>query len=1195
MDSSVLLALLIMLLLATLAMPIIQVAPVIKASSSTAITLDASEGYVGDYVTVSGSGFNPGKDVAFTWGDNNFANLGFISHMPMFQRPSIYAAGGVRTDALGNFVVQLQVPKLTRGTYAIVASDTENSGTASFTIKPLMKIRNEYAYTKHGSVQTPEDFTSSANYIDLFLAEGFVGDQLALQLSGFGNGEMVEVKMGTIKIGDFAVGSGTAEGYLFDTSTAGGVPQMPGGDYTVSATGSLSGITASATFKVKPEMFLAKQTTPPPYPMAFPWIYSSGSFGLGWYSSVGTAVDSQFMFEATGLDGTAIQSVNLTFTSGSLTCTLSGILTISDVGSTQGITTSTAPFTTTSPFGVNSPVANISEALTSGTLLSVVITTSGAGGATFTFPNQLFASSASTSETAGSLIWLEGEGEITSSGSHLSDIVDNKDELVGTGLKAGTTFWVRTTYSSGTTVLKTDEDAAVGDTLTWIDQATQPLCYYDADGNSAWDVGEDVYQDIDNSGNVTVNDKRINTVVVGGNTYWPWSTVAGAAADVAKTLVKFETAKHPAKDTVWYDTVYLDYNSDNKVSAGDVRISFDREYNFGSLSADNNGFLAARITIPSRPGGGKEYNVGCWNFVTDGGVQAGNSVTMQVQALLDRSTPIRYQSTLYVTEGSSVTISGKGFFGNEPVKIFVAGEYVTQLTPDQWGVLGSTSITMPATAGGDQSITAQGIFTTGNNASTAVKFTPALSVSPTSGYNLSPVTSVAVTGKGFEAGTYNLVFDGARIGEAVTSAFTVTDTGDEAGQINIAFNLPEGVEGVHIVDVVKTSEPIISMFYGASYFTTGASYRSGVSSLYPYPTDAEFQRINVEPSLQTAPTETTVGTFVTVNGRGLQPSTTYYIWYDPRGASTSQAMLMTTTPTTVATDAKGTLTASFQVPQSIGGTKRIWVSTSLTHIDSDPVTSVPVYTSVSIQPALVSTPSSGPVDTTVSVSVSGLTTGNQYQLWWYKPEEASMNILYGWIEVPQTAMSLATVTGALYGNSTSTVSFKVPSTANVDTIYSLDLTSYTDRYSVLVSPVFFTVGNVSTTITLSVTPTTVTQGEAVAIKGIIEPAMSVNIALYITDPNGIITNETVTSTSSGAFTDTFKPDKSGTWQVTAKWNGDATFAGYTSLAATVTVKPIDMSWAYALTGLIIGIIALILGLTITLYHMRKRRVTLPIT
>jgi hypothetical protein len=338
-----------------------------------------------------------------------------------------------------------------------------------------------------------------------------------------------------------------------------------------------------------------------------------------------------------------------------------------------------------------------------------------------------------------------------------------------------------------------------------------------------------------------------------------------------------------------------------------------------------------------------------------------------------------------------------------------------------------------------------------------------------------------VSGRGFEAGAYQIVLDGAGFGEAVTSNFTVFGTGNEAGQINIAFSLPSGVEGAHIVDVVKGADPTKSVFYGAGYFTTGASLRSGVTSLYPFPTDSEFPRVTINPSVQSTPTTATVGTPVTVTGKGLQPSTTYYVWYDPKGTSTSQAVLMTTTPATVTTDSKGSLTASFVIPQSSNGTRNIWVSTSSTFVNNDPVLGSTVFTEISISAAI------------------------------------------------------------------------------------------------------------STKITLSLTPEIVTQGESVAINGVIEPAISINITLFIKRPDGTTENKTVTSTSSGTFTFSFTPDTAGTWQVTAKWDGNATYTAYTSLAATVTAKPIDMSWAYALTGLGIGIAALALGLIITLYYFMRRR------
>jgi hypothetical protein len=52
---------------------------------------------------------------------------------------------------------------------------------------------------------------------------------------------------------------------------------------------------------------------------------------------------------------------------------------------------------------------------------------------------------------------------------------------------------------------------------------------------------------------------------------------------------------------------------------------------------------------------------------------------------------------------------------------------------------------------------------------------------------------------------------------------------------------------------------------------------------------------------------------------------------------------------------------------------------------------------------------------------------------------------------------------------------------------------------------------------------------------------------------------------------------------------DATYAAYQSLAATVTVKPIDFSWTYALAEIAIGLVALIAGLLVTVYYFLYKR------
>jgi hypothetical protein len=1186
---SILLALSILLPLAISSFPITLNPPLVKAESA-AITLNVSQGYVGDYVTVTGRGFSPNKDVTFMWGDQLFSSLGFISGMPRYQRPTIApSTGEAHTDALGNFIVQLQVPKQTSGTYTIKADDTTTAATVEFTINPKLVVRNEYAYKKHGTSQTPSQTKSNAYYIELFLAEGFVGDYLAFQLSGFGEGEIVEVNMSsTTKLDDFTVGNGDQRGYGFWTS-AERVPEITGADYTITATGKVSGITASSSFRVKPELFLSSPPPSTPDLSNWPWVYAFSNFGLSWYSSVNASANAVFYFEATGLTGTNVSGVSVVYSGGtSMTCGVTGTTTVSG-GSTQGINLGTVPFAGNSPFTDGlSPKVTIPSAIPSGKMVSVTITTGGTGGASFTFTNQLFSSTPGANETDGTLMWLEGESTI-SSGTSLSGNVNDRNKLVATGCyPTGWPQWPSAVPSTGSTVSKLDMDVGWGWSLTAYSSAT-PVSFYDVNSNSLWDSTEPVYIDNDNSATVTTGDQRVTLQRMGGQLYFPMDSVAGSDPDLGRTLVEFPPETRPSYHMeYWFTWVYLDKYNQGYVSEGDTRITEVPLWIWWTMpTSDSNGFVAYTLGVPSIPGAGRTYDIGLFDYwIGSSGVILDNKVTMEVLAGLEvYSAPTAYQSTYYVTEGSdNIYIEGTGFLGSEQLKISVGGKYMKTVTPDAYGYFTTDIDDMPALTGGAQTISAVGVTTSDNTASTTITYTPILSVSPTTGYNLNPVTSIAVTGKGFAAGTYEIVLDGAGIGQAVTSC-TVADAGDEAGRINAAFNLPDSVEGSHIVDVVNTSNS--SAFYGLSYFDISANNRPNT----PLPTNTEFPTVAIYPSLERTPTTTTVGSLITIEGKGLQPSKTYYIWYDPRGTSTTQARLILD-PESVETDANGTLTAtSFHIPESSGGTRNIWVSTSNIAINNDPMLGSPVSTSVYIRPIICLSQYSGVVGTSVDVTFGGLSANSQYQLWWYKPEEAPIDGYEGTPLIPATAVPLATATGDQFGNSTENISFTVPATAENGAVYTIDLSYYGayNRYSELANPVFFTVGKVASTITLSLTPATVTEGESVAINGVIQPALAVDITIYITPPNGTSTTITVTSSSSGTFTETFTPNAAGTWQVTAQWNGDATYAAYQSLAATVTVKPVDITWTYAVAGIAIGLIALIVGLLVIVYYFLYKR------
>jgi hypothetical protein len=527
---------------------------------------------------------------------------------------------------------------------------------------------------------------------------------------------------------DFTVGAtATTEGYGFyndpsaTTYKLPRVPNIPGGTCTVTATGTASGITASTTFKIDPELFLAAaypwstSNYQPPAGTWYgkPWVYSywdgTSYFGYGWYTSIGITANSPFAFEATGLTGTAISSVSLVYSGGTMSTNLGGTLTFPVPGQTQGIGASTLPFGVNTPFGPGSPTArSVNPLTTSGKMINVTITTTGASGGSFTFTNQLFTSSPSTSYTDGTPMWVEGDSNIASDGASLSGHYSDSDELAVTGLIASSNLLiVSTVYQAGSTVQETDYDALAfnAQTLTLYDQSATgtPVSWHDADGNGVWTPTEAAYIDNNHDNLVDAGDTRLSFLSLSGTPLYPWSTVGAADPDTASTynsLVWFPASTRPAL-LDWTDTatgihhryVYLDENADQTVSKGDIRVSTVLDasgtYAGGSLAlagynvpmlqyassySDLNGFAAARVNIGVILGGGKQYDIGIWNYFVPGaplGVKAGSTVKMTIMPYMYISTPVGYQSTKYVTEGGSVYFFAFGLFGAEPLTVSV--------------------------------------------------------------------------------------------------------------------------------------------------------------------------------------------------------------------------------------------------------------------------------------------------------------------------------------------------------------------------------------------------------------------------------------------------------------------------------------------------------------------------------------------
>ncbi len=94
----------------------------------------------------------------------------------------------------------------------------------------------------------------------------------------------------------------------------------------------------------------------------------------------------------------------------------------------------------------------------------------------------------------------------------------------------------------------------------------------------------------------------------------------------------------------------------------------------------------------------------------------------------------------------------------------------------------------------------------------------------------------------------------------------------------------------------------------------------------------------------------------------------------------------------------------------------------------------------------------------------------------------------------------------------------------------------------------------TTSLSLSVSPAKVQRGSAITISGSITPAMSTDIKLIFTKPDGSTMTVKVVSGGDGSFTYSFKPDVEGSWRVKAVFEGDLEHEASSSEVATFTVE-----------------------------------------
>lgn len=128
-------------------------------------------------------------------------------------------------------------------------------------------------------------------------------------------------------------------------------------------------------------------------------------------------------------------------------------------------------------------------------------------------------------------------------------------------------------------------------------------------------------------------------------------------------------------------------------------------------------------------------------------------------------------------------------------------------------------------------------------------------------------------------------------------------------------------------------------------------------------------------------------------------------------------------------------------------------------------------------------------------------------------------------------------------------------------------------------------GKVDSSVSAVVSPSNLKAAQSVFASGALTPALATSVELVYTRPDGFEMAKHVSTSSSGAFSDTFKPEVAGPWSIRARWPGDANHYGCESQPASFFVE----APPEAPPLLPIAIVAIILAVAIVVVALLLKR------
>jgi len=131
--------------------------------------------------------------------------------------------------------------------------------------------------------------------------------------------------------------------------------------------------------------------------------------------------------------------------------------------------------------------------------------------------------------------------------------------------------------------------------------------------------------------------------------------------------------------------------------------------------------------------------------------------------------------------------------------------------------------------------------------------------------------------------------------------------------------------------------------------------------------------------------------------------------------------------------------------------------------------------------------------------------------------------------------------------------------------------------------------NIKTELSCSASKATITQGESIVVSGSLNVTLSgKTVTLTYRKPDGSTINRTITTGSDGSFSDSYTPDTTGSWSVTASWAGDYTYKGATSSSQSFMVNAVPFIETLLGMATIGGAIILIVIIVVVLVLRRRK-------